>query len=314
MSLLLNRRQCEMLAEMGVRAYLPQCRNRRLAPESASQPDCNAALAGKGLAKGASNAAAEQANALPSAPAPLAAPPALQQAYVAAASSAGAPQAKARTIAPTAPIADAAAQSKPTNAAESAQAPHCSQQAPFSLCLGLQRSGQGGKAGADANANANANASADASADAAPVRWLFVCDALPEDGAVRAAQGNTGVLLRNMAAAVGVQLEQGSRSPAPTADAAWLLHEIARLQPQIIVALGRPAAAGLLGSSQASGRLRGQIHRLAVPAHEADLQAALAHIPVIFSYPLDFLLREPQNKANAWQDLCLAWSLTAQMR
>ena len=78
MSLLLNRRQCEMLAEMGVRAYLPQCRNRRLAPESASQPDCNAALAGKGLAKGASNAAAEQANALPSAPAPLAAPPALQ--------------------------------------------------------------------------------------------------------------------------------------------------------------------------------------------------------------------------------------------
>ncbi len=306
MSLLLNRRQCEMLAEMGVRAYLPQCRNRRLAPESASLQDSSTALAGKGLAKGASNAAAEQANALPSAPAPLAAPPALQQAYVAAANSAGAPQAKARTIAPTAPIAGAAAQSKPTHAAESAQAPHCSQQAPFSLCLGLQRSGQGGKAGADANAGADAAA--------APVRWLFVCDALPEDGAVRAAQGNTGVLLRNMAAAVGVQLEQGSRSPAPTADAAWLLHEIARLQPQIIVALGRPAAAGLLGSSQASGRLRGQIHRLAVPAHEADLQAALAHIPVIFSYPLDFLLREPQNKANAWQDLCLAWSLTAQMR
>ena len=295
-----------MLAEMGVRAYLPQCRNRRLAPESASLQDSSTALAGKGLAKGASNAAAEQANALPSAPAPLAAPPALQQAYVAAANSAGAPQAKARTIAPTAPIAGAAAQSKPTHAAESAQAPHCSQQAPFSLCLGLQRSGQGGKAGADANAGADAAA--------APVRWLFVCDALPEDGAVRAAQGNTGVLLRNMAAAVGVQLEQGSRSPAPTADAAWLLHEIARLQPQIIVALGRPAAAGLLGSSQASGRLRGQIHRLAVPAHEADLQAALAHIPVIFSYPLDFLLREPQNKANAWQDLCLAWSLTAQMR
>lgn len=306
MSLLLNRRQCEMLAEMGVRAYLPQCRNRRLAPESASLQDSSTALAGKGLAKGASNAAAEQANALPSAPAPLAAPPALQQAYVAAANSAGAPQAKARTIAPTAPIAGAAAQSKPTHAAESAQAPHCSQQAPFSLCLGLQRSGQGGKAGDDANAGADAAA--------APVRWLFVCDALPEDGAVRAAQGNTGVLLRNMAAAVGVQLEQGSRSPAPTADAAWLLHEIARLQPQIIVALGRPAAAGLLGSSQASGRLRGQIHRLAVPAHEADLQAALAHIPVIFSYPLDFLLREPQNKANAWQDLCLAWSLTAQMR
>ena len=32
----------------------------------------------------------------------------------------------------------------------------------------------------------------------------------------------------------------------------------------------------------------------------------LADIPVIVSYPLDYLLRNAPAKARAWEDLCLA--------
>ena len=265
---MLDRRQCNMLAEMGVRAYLPQCCGNSMADVAGCQTGSDVVFAAK------------QTNVLP--------PPA--QAAVVLATQ------KERSM----PVVRAASQTKPATPVciEPALAPQASQQAPYSLCLGLQCSKQGDGPSAAEQA----------------VRWLFVCDVLPENASMHTEPAKEGVLLRNMAAAVGVQLEQTSHSPLPTQDAAWLLREIDRLEPQIIVALGRPAAAGLLGSSLASGRLRGQVHHLAVPAHDADLQAALAHIPVIFSYPLDYLLREPKNKANAWQDLCLARSVAEKMR
>ena len=268
MSLILDRRQCNMLAEMGVRAYLSQRCGNSMADVAGCQTDSDVVLAAK------------QTNLLPS-PAQAAVVSATQ---------------KERSM----PVARAASQTKPTTPVriEPALAPQASQQAPYSLCLGLQCSEQG-----DGLMPVEEG-----------VRWLFVCDVLPENTTMHTEPEKEGVLLRNMARAVGVQLEQGSHNTLPTQDSAWLLREIASLQPQIIVALGRPAAAGLLGSSLASGRLRGQVHHLAVPAHEADLQAALAHIPVIFSYPLDNLLREPKNKANAWQDLCLARSVAEKMR
>ena len=297
MGLLLDNRQCAMLAEMGVRVFLPQC--------DAAAPVClpDSATATTAIAATTATTAIavnETARHKTTAQA-VAVPPALAQDKTVPAACVATPQAALR---------------KPARApvrAGTQPAPHAVEPASCSLCLGVQRSGQGDGAGATDAADA-------------PLRWLFVCDVLAaQAGAfVPDAQSEEGNLLRNMAASVGVQLAQISHSPKsavpvapaangdtpPAPDANWLLHEIARLQPHIIVALGRPAAAALLGGEQALGRMRGQAHHLAVPAHEADLQAALAHIPVVASYPLDYLLRAPQAKANAWQDLCLAWSLT----
>lgn len=292
MGLLLDNRQCAMLAEMGVRVFLPQC---DAAAAAVCLPDSATATTAIAVNETARHQTTAQTAAVP---------PALAQDKTVPAACAATPQAALR---------------KPARApvhAGTQPAPHAVEPASCSLCLGVQRSGQGDGAGATDAADA-------------PLRWLFVCDVLAaQAGAfVPDAQSDEGNLLRNMAASVGVQLAQISHSPKsavpvapaapatngdtpPAPDANWLLHEIARLQPHIIVALGRPAAAALLGGEQALGRMRGQAHHLAVPAHEADLQAALAHIPVVASYPLDYLLRAPQAKANAWQDLCLAWSLT----
>jgi DNA polymerase len=44
------------------------------------------------------------------------------------------------------------------------------------------------------------------------------------------------------------------------------------------------------------GKLRGQVYRY-------------QGIPVIVSYPPAYLLRTPQDKARAWADWCLAFSV-----
>ena len=158
----------------------------------------------------------------------------------------------------------------------------------------------------------------------APPRWLFVLDALAADGAASPLQGEAGKLLLNMAAAIRLRPEQGCcvqephcvPRPGQAMDAAalrqsiaWLQREIVRVQPQVVVALGRHAACSLLGSTVPLGQLRGQAHRVTVPEGEHEMQAALAHIPVVVSYPLAYLLRTPAAKRQAWQDLCLAHAL-----
>lgn len=158
----------------------------------------------------------------------------------------------------------------------------------------------------------------------APPRWLFVLDALAADGAASPLQGEAGKLLLNMAAAIRLRPEQGCCVQAPhcvprpgqAMDAAalrqsiaWLQREIVRVQPQVVVALGRHAACSLLGSTVPLGQLRGQAHRVTVPEGEHEMQAALAHIPVVVSYPLAYLLRTPAAKRQTWQDLCLAHAL-----
>ena len=153
-------------------------------------------------------------------------------------------------------------------------------------------------------------------------RWLFVLDppGQAENTSGQPLQGDAGRLLANMAAAVRLQPAQILRShatrcapagraatlPEVAQCAAYLRHEIALLRPQVIVALGRNAAWSLLQRTEPLGQLRGQLHRIAVPAGEAALQPVLADIPVIVSYPLDYLLRNAPAKARAWEDLCLA--------
>lgn len=158
----------------------------------------------------------------------------------------------------------------------------------------------------------------------APPRWLFVLDARAADGAASPLQGDAGKLLLNMAAAIRLRPEQGCCVQAPhcvprpgqAMDAAalqqsiaWLQREIVRVQPQVVIALGRHAACSLLGSTVPLGQLRGQAHRVVVSEGEYEMQAALANIPVVVSYPLAYLLRTPAAKRRTWQDLCLAHAL-----
>lgn len=79
----------------------------------------------------------------------------------------------------------------------------------------------------------------------------------------------------------------------------YLRHEVALVQPKIILALGRFAAQTLLQTSVPDvasiplGKLRGQIYHY-------------QGIPVLVTYHPSYLLRSPQQKARAWADLCLA--------
>ena len=73
----------------------------------------------------------------------------------------------------------------------------------------------------------------------------------------------------------------------------FLIRQVQLVQPRIILALGRFAVQSLLRSSEPIGRLRGRVHRY-------------QGVPLIVSYHPAYLLRNPEDKAKAWDDLCLA--------
>ena len=76
-----------------------------------------------------------------------------------------------------------------------------------------------------------------------------------------------------------------------------------RCAPRCILALGRFAAAALLGVDEPLGKLRGRVHE-----H--------AGVPVVVTFALPYLLRHAADKARAWADLCLprAWRRSAASR
>ena len=82
----------------------------------------------------------------------------------------------------------------------------------------------------------------------------------------------------------------------------FLRQQVALVQPQVILALGRFAAQSLLQQSLPEvatlplGKLRGQVHHY-------------QGVPVVVSYHPAYLLRAPEDKAKAWADLCLAMEL-----
>lgn len=65
--------------------------------------------------------------------------------------------------------------------------------------------------------------------------------------------------------------------------------QIASLQPSVILLLGRVALRSLLASEAPLGKLREHDH-------------AVAGITTLASYPPDYLLRNPADKAKAWRD------------
>lgn len=73
----------------------------------------------------------------------------------------------------------------------------------------------------------------------------------------------------------------------------FLLRQIELLKPRVILALGAFAIKALLRSDEPVGKLRGRVHRY-------------QGVPVVVSYHPAYLLRQPLEKARAWEDLCLA--------
>ena len=79
----------------------------------------------------------------------------------------------------------------------------------------------------------------------------------------------------------------------------FLQRQVALVQPRVILAMGRFAVQSLLGSDEPIGRLRGRLH-------------SWHGVPLVVTYHPAYLLRQPADKAKAWDDLCLAASVLGQ--
>lgn len=139
--------------------------------------------------------------------------------------------------------------------------------------------------------------------------WLLVGEApgADEDARGEPFVGQAGKLLDNMLAAIGLRRGEDvyianavkcrppeNRTPTPEETAIcrpYLERQIELVRPRLIVALGRPAAQTLLQEDVKIGAARGKLH---------DYRG----IPLIVSYHPAYLLRTPQDKARAWEDLC----------
>ena len=167
-----------------------------------------------------------------------------------------------------------------------------------------------------------ANAAARDGAAAGP-RWLLLGEtpaASLRKPAFDPFEGDAGKLLGNMLRAAGLhksgqpgeagtvllaplaRLAAGGVSPAalPTELAAELAALVAQTRPDVILVMGRLAAQAVLQSSEPLGKLRGQVH-------------TLHGVKTVVTYDAAVLLRSPQDKAKAWEDLCLAMELAQQV-
>jgi len=124
--------------------------------------------------------------------------------------------------------------------------------------------------------------------------------------------GRAGQLLNAMLLAMGFAREQvfianivkcrppSNRDPLPEEALQcepYLLRQIELIRPRLILAVGRVAAQNLLKTDITVGKLRGRFHAF------GDRR-----IPLVVTYHPAYLLRSPDQKGRAWQDLQLALS------
>jgi uracil-DNA glycosylase len=138
-------------------------------------------------------------------------------------------------------------------------------------------------------------------------RWLVLAQAAPAAVHAPAFEGDAGRLLDHMLRAARLN-EAGAVLYAPLVRqaiagamdelSAALAALIERLQPDVVLLMGRLAAQALLHSSEPFGKLRGQLH-------------ALHGRKTVVTYDAPYLLRCAPDKAKAWDDLCLAMSLVS---
>jgi DNA polymerase len=150
-------------------------------------------------------------------------------------------------------------------------------------------------------------------------RLVFVGEApgFEEDKQGLAFVGPAGQLLTRMIVAMGLTREDvficnvlkcrppGNRDPHADeilACSAYLREQLSVIQPELIVALGAPAAKTLLNTTLSIGKLRGQFHEFYLSGVTGDGPS----IPVLPTYHPAYLLRSPEEKGKAWADLQMA--------
>ena len=93
----------------------------------------------------------------------------------------------------------------------------------------------------------------------------------------------------------------GNRNPEPAEIACcthYLMRQLELLEPKVLFLMGRFASQALIGlePGAALGRMRGRVHEAHVGGRS---------IPAVATYHPSYLLRSPDQKAKAWEDLCL---------
>lgn len=148
--------------------------------------------------------------------------------------------------------------------------------------------------------------------------WLLVGEApgAEEDARGEPFVGQAGRLLENMLASIG--LERGHnvyitnvlkcRPPRNRNPEAYevaqcsphLMRQIELVQPKLILAMGRFAVQALLDTDATIASLRGKLHRY-------------RGVPLVVTYHPAYLLRSMLDKAKAWEDLCFARRVMADL-
>jgi uracil-DNA glycosylase family 4 len=146
--------------------------------------------------------------------------------------------------------------------------------------------------------------------------WLFIGEApgAEEDRRGEPFVGRAGQLLNAMLKATGrdraavyianVLKCRPPRNRDPSDDEAarcapYLARQIHLIAPRVIIALGRIAAQRLLRTDTPIGKLRGRVHQYQ-PGDDPSVT-----VPLIVTYHPAYLLRSPQEKRKAWDDLRL---------
>jgi len=146
--------------------------------------------------------------------------------------------------------------------------------------------------------------------------WMVIGEApgADEDQQGEPFVGKAGQLLNNMLLAVGLKREQvyianilkcrppNNRDPRPEEVVKcepFLKRQVELVNPKIILAVGRIAAHNLLKTDVSLSKLRGKVY------YYGEFET-----PLIVTYHPAYLLRSPQEKRRAWQDLLLAKSIS----
>lgn len=155
----------------------------------------------------------------------------------------------------------------------------------------------------------------------AQAHWMIIGEAPGEQEDLKGEPfvGKAGQLLDNMLRAVGLTRADApaeqqvfianvlkcrppmNRNPEPQEVAQcepFLKRQVELVRPKLILAMGRFAVQSILQTGEPIGRLRGRVHQY-------------HGVPVVVTYHPAYLLRNPLDKARAWDDLCLAREVRA---
>lgn len=148
--------------------------------------------------------------------------------------------------------------------------------------------------------------------------WMFIGEGpgAEEDRRGEPFVGRAGKLLDRMILALGLTRQQvyianvvkcrppDNRNPRPeeiVSCGSYLRRQIRMVQPKMIVCLGGVAAQTMLNTETTVGKLRGYEH-----SYRDDNQDDNNEIPLFVTYHPAYLLRSPNQKKAAWEDLQLA--------